>query len=152
MGLLDWLQHWLGGSSASLPSLSEKERRFQGLDVQGVLEAHLAWRKRLEDAIEGRSTEELDLSVLVRDDQCQLGRWIYHEAAKTTLALHPEFARLREAHRRFHLAAGRVVQAFRLKGLHTARELLAGDFDHHSRLIVQNLVELMQKEQGLDLP
>ncbi|MCS7068960.1 MAG: CZB domain-containing protein [Meiothermus sp.] len=130
--------------------MSEKERRFQGLDVQAVLEAHLAWRKRLEDAIEGRSNEELDLSVIVRDDQCQLGRWIYLEAAKTTLALHPEFARLREAHRQFHLVAARVVQTFRLHGFGAAQGLLTGEFDQRSKEIVQSLADLMQKERSLD--
>ncbi|MDW8482059.1 MAG: CZB domain-containing protein [Meiothermus sp.] len=147
MGLLDWLQNWLRGGSAA--GLSEQERRFQGLDIPEVLEAHRAWRRRLEEAVERCQIEELDLSVIVRDDQCRLGQWIYLEAARTTLALHPEFARLREAHRRFHLAAARVVQALRLQGQAAALALLAGEFDQCSKEIVQSLAELVQKEQSL---
>ncbi|GEM88017.1 CZB domain-containing protein [Meiothermus granaticius] len=149
MSITGWLQGWLRGGSPKPLLLSEQERHFQGLDVQAVLEAHLAWRKRLEDAIQGRLEGELDLSVIVRDNVCQLGQWIYGPAKYSLLTAHPEFADLREAHRRFHLTAARVVQTLRLQGLEPARRILEGEFDQHSKAIVQNLALLMEKERSL---
>ncbi|MCV5245159.1 CZB domain-containing protein, partial [Escherichia coli] len=89
----------------------------------GVINAHLQWRKRLEDCIEGTSQEKLDGGVIMLDDQCVLGKWIYGKAARSTLSLHPEFGELREAHRLFHLYASRVVQTFRVRGKEAAREM-----------------------------
>ncbi|RDI95652.1 hypothetical protein DV704_05060 [Meiothermus sp. QL-1] len=148
MGLLDWLRGWRGGNAHPLPALSQEEREFHGLDVQAVLEAHLAWRKRLEAALAGEHPVP-ELSVIVRDDQCTLGQWIHGPAARSTLALHPEFAQLREAHRRFHLCAARVVQVFRLQGLEAAQRLLEGEFNERSKEIVQSLVALMEREKAL---
>ncbi|GEM81978.1 CZB domain-containing protein [Meiothermus hypogaeus] len=150
MNLLDWLRSWGRKQPQEAPKLDEGEQHFLGLDVQAVINAHLAWRKRLEDCILGRSNEELDIGVIMQDNQCLLGQWLYGQAARSTLALHPEFATLREAHRSFHLYAARVVQTLRMRGVEAAQAMLEADFDRLSKDIVFNLAALVHKERTLN--
>lgn len=149
MNLLDWIRTWGRKQPAEAPKLAAEEQNFMGLNIQAVINAHLAWRKRLEDLILGNSSEELDIGVIMQDDLCQLGQWIYGQAARSTLALHPEFAALREAHRAFHLYAARVVQTLRMRGVEAAQAMLEADFDRLSKDIVFNLAALMHKERTL---
>ncbi|MCX7600377.1 MAG: CZB domain-containing protein [Meiothermus sp.] len=149
MKLLDWVRNWGRKRPLEAPKLDAAEQHFMGLDVQAVINAHLAWRKRLEDAILGRSNEELDIGVIAQDNQCLLGQWLYGQAAHSTLALHPEFAALREAHRAFHFYAARVVQTTRTRGVEAAKAMLEADFDRLSKDIVLHLAALMHKERTL---
>ena len=149
MSLLDWIRKWGRNQPTEAPELEAAEQQFMGLDVQAAINAQLAWRKRLEDLILKNSSEELDIDVIMQDDQCQLGLWLYEQAAKSTLALHPEFAALREAHRAFHLHAARVVQALRMGGVEAARGMLEANFDRLFRDIVFYLATLMHKERTL---
>lgn len=149
MNLFDWLRNWGRKQPTEAPKLESEEQHFMGLDVQAVINAHLAWRKRLEDCILGHSNEELDISVIMQDNQCQLGQWLYGQAARSTLALHPEFAALRETHRTFHLYAARVLQTLRMRGVEAARAMLETEFDRLSKDIVFNLAALMHKERTL---
>lgn len=148
MNLLDRIRNWGRKQPTEAPELEAAEQQFMGLDVQAAINAHLAWRKRLEDLVLKNSSEELDIGVIMQDDQCQLGLWLY-ERAKSTLALHPEFAALREAHRAFHLYAARIVQALRMGGVEAARGMLEANFDRLSRDIVFYLATLMHKERTL---
>ncbi|WP_337868448.1 CZB domain-containing protein [Meiothermus sp.] len=149
MNLFDWLRNWGRKQPTEAPKLDAAEQHFMGLDVQAVINAHLAWRKRLEDAILGHSNEELDIGVIMQDNQCLLGQWLYGQAARSTLALHPEFTALRETHRTFHLYAARVVQTLRMRGVEAAQAMLEADFDRLSKDIVFNLAALMHKERTL---
>lgn len=149
MNLLDWLRSWGRKQPVEAPKLEADEKHFLGLDVQAVINAHLAWRKRLEGCILGRSNEELDIGVIMQDNQCVLGQWLYGQAARSTLSLHPEFAMLRESHRSFHLYAARVVQTLRMRGVEAAQAMLESDFDRLSKDIVFNLAALMHKERTL---
>ncbi|MCX8088211.1 MAG: CZB domain-containing protein [Meiothermus ruber] len=149
MNLLDWIRNWGRKQPLEVPKLDAAEQHFVGLDVQAVINTHLAWRKRLEDAILGRSNEELDIGVIMQDNQCLLGQWLYGQAARSTLALHPEFAALREAHRTFHLYTARVVQTLRMRGVEAAQAMLETEFDRLSKDIVFNLAALMHKERTL---
>ncbi|MCS7067863.1 MAG: CZB domain-containing protein [Meiothermus sp.] len=149
MNLFDWLRSWSRKQPPEAPKLEEAEQHFMGLDVQAVINAHLAWRKRLEDCILDRSNEELDIGLVMQDNQCALGQWLYGKAARSTLALHPEFGTLRETHRVFHLYAARIVQTLRMRGVEAAQVMLESEFDRLSKDIVYNLAALMHKERTL---
>ncbi len=79
--------------------------------------------------------------------QCVLGQWLYGQAARSTLSLHPEFGHLREAHRRFHLYTARVVQTLRMRGVAAAQAMLESEFDRLSKDIVFHLASLIHKER-----
>ncbi len=149
MNLLNWLRNWNRKTPSETPQLEESEQHFMGLDIQAVINAHLAWRKRLEDQILGQSQEELDIGVIMQDNQCVLGQWLYGQAARSTLSLHPEFGHLREAHRRFHLYTARVVQTLRMRGVAAAQAMLESEFDRLSKDIVFHLASLIHKERTL---
>ncbi|MCL6528276.1 MAG: CZB domain-containing protein [Thermaceae bacterium] len=150
MNLLSWIKSWNRKEAVEVPRLEDFEQQFMGLDVQAVIDAHLAWRKRLEGQILGTSSDELDLSLIMQDNQCVLGKWLYGQAARSTLALHSEYEALREAHRVFHLYAARVVQTLRMRGKEAAQAMLEADFDRLSKDIVFNLFSLVHKERALD--
>jgi len=74
----------------------------------------------------------VDVRVTERDDQCELGRWIYGEAAH--LRHLPEYEAARQAHAAFHACAAEVVR-LTLAGRHHEAKLAV---DHGGRLRSQS--------------
>ncbi|MCG6553120.1 MAG: CZB domain-containing protein [Candidatus Magnetominusculus sp. LBB02] len=75
------------------------------IDVVIARLKHVQWMYQLELALQKRSII-LDLSTY---DECELGRWLYSDALKTYADI-PEVALLEESHKKFHLAANKVVK------------------------------------------
>ena len=145
MDLLAWYQS-VGKDNTAL-ALDGQVVSFAGLDVLAVIKSHLEWRRRLEEYVDGRG-EILDVSKVVADDVCVLGKWLYYGPQRFTLGLYPEYAELIEAHRRFHLYAGRVVTCYLAKGPAAAKERIQQEFDLYSREIVRLLQALMEREKS----
>ena len=145
MDLLAWYQS-VGTDNTAL-TLDGQEVSFAGLGVLAVIKSHLEWRRRLEEYVDGWG-EILEASKVVADDVCVLGKWLYHGPQRFTLGLYPEYAELIEAHRRFHLYAGRVVTCYLVKGAAAARARIQQEFDGYSREIVRLLQALMEREKG----
>lgn len=78
-----------------------------GLDFMAAIEAHIRWKIRLENYIEGTSTEKLDIAVVGADNMCALGKWIYGEGAKYNG--NPLFEEIRQIHAEFHKGAARII-------------------------------------------
>ncbi|SFM40120.1 methyl-accepting chemotaxis protein [Rugamonas rubra] len=76
----------------------------EGIDVDGIIDAHRQWKVKLRDAIEqgGR----VDVKTLARDDCCALGKWIHADGQR--LRGRASFTALVEQHARFHRVAGQV--------------------------------------------
>lgn len=108
MGLFDWLRRREGGEESPTLTFEEKEKSFEGLDIKGALDAHAKWRERLEDHIEGKSQESLQVGVVACDDGCALGEWIYSVGRKKFGHL-KELEDLRIVHADFHLCAGDIL-------------------------------------------
>jgi len=114
----------------------------QALDIPGAIAAHLAWKKRLEDYLQGDCRDILDPLHVCRDDQCPLGRWIHGLAAQRYGAT-PGFAVLRATHADFHYAAARVVMLAQAHRDDQAREeILRGEFARASVRIQSELAKL----------
>lgn len=79
------------------------------MDIGQVIFAHVNWRKRFFQFLEGR--EQLDADVVEADDQCEFGQWL--RGAGAALKDKPEYASVLEKHREFHRVA---AQAVRLAG------------------------------------
>lgn len=73
-----------------------------------IINAHVRWKERLLAHIEGRSAEKLDPAVIARDDQCQMGKWIYGDGKLFQDT--PQYAQVRAEHARFHQIAANVVR------------------------------------------
>jgi len=79
------------------------------MDIGQVIFAHVNWRKRFYQFLEGH--EQLDADVVEADDQCEFGQWL--RGAGGAYQDRPEYRTVLEKHREFHRVA---AQAVRLAG------------------------------------
>ncbi len=110
MGLIDWFKRLLSGADGAAPAIDEAAADLGGLNFKTAIEAHIKWKARLEDYIQGRSQEDLQVEVVRRDDQCLLGKWIHGSGGERYGAVEA-FAEMQEAHADFHRYAGMVLAA-----------------------------------------
>ena len=94
----------------------------EGIDVDGIIDAHRQWKVRLRDAIESRA--KVDSVTLSRDDCCALGKWIYGEGSQR-LGGRASFSELIERHKRFHAVAGSVGEQINQRRYREAEDALA---------------------------
>ncbi len=116
------------------------------LDVHAAMQAHMAWKQRLEDLLEKVDTRDsLDPLHVCRDDQCQLGKWIHSDAA-AHYATSEAYKTLRTAHADFHQAAAKVIILAQSGDDEQAREVLhTGAFAKASAKVKRELARI-----GLD--
>jgi methyl-accepting chemotaxis protein len=104
--------------------------------------AHIKWKARLIDYINGRSDEKLEVSKVCRDDQCDLGRWIHGDAKRYTLK--PQYKNLREMHAAFHKTVGGIVEKVDEKNIDDAKKLLGGEFSTASKRTLAAIEDMSQ--------
>lgn len=81
-----------------------------GMDVDAAIRNHQDLSERLRGWIEGEGKAPLAAGAVSSDHQCALGKWI-HGGAVLRYAGLAEFGALRDAHARFHICAGNVLNA-----------------------------------------
>lgn len=86
------------------------------MDMRPPLRAHAEWLAQLREYVYGAGTP--DVRLLMRDDQCELGRWIYNDAAHFRHL--PEYEAARQAHASFHAEAAEVVRLMQAGRRHEA--------------------------------
>ena len=111
------------------------------INMYDAMLVHSAWKKRLNEYLEGRSNENLQPANIRVDNLCVLGKWI-HNGGKTRFGHHPEYAKLVEEHAKFHEHAAQVVLAHQLGDTRLAQEILKGSFEEQSRRTVTCLTRL----------
>ncbi len=126
---------WLGLSA------SKKEAIKSEINIMDAITAHIKWKVRLQDYLNGTSQEVLDPMVICRDDQCVLGKWIHGPA---TMHFHDyqEFHQLRADHAQFHFVAGNVVKKVQEHDRDGANRLMENEYAHTSRKVIQALNDL----------
>ena len=83
--------------------------------------AHSRWKTRFQRLI-ASPDEQLDLKAIAKDDQCELGKWIWGEgAAHAGLG---EYDHLKACHARFHQAAAAVARQIYAGSPAEAQEML----------------------------
>lgn len=122
MGLLSWFKALASGKEADDPVGEAADPKgvdapvgedpdsgvIAGLDFKGAINAHMAWKVRLEKCINGGNEEKLEVDVVSRDDKCVLGKWINGVGGEKFGTLR-EFQEMKMEHMRFHLCAGDVL-------------------------------------------
>ena len=78
------------------------------MDFDAEIIKHLQWRTMVESLFRDRERAFVSPSVIIQDDKCQLGKWIYSTASKV-YEKYPAFKTLIEVHRDFHLKAGTIM-------------------------------------------
>jgi len=133
--MLEALGGWLGLTAG------KKEEIKQEISIMDAITAHIKWKVRLQDYLNGTSTEQLDPMVICRDDQCALGKWIHGPALKH-FHEHQAFHKLRADHAQFHFVAGTVVKKAQENDRTGANALMENDYAHASHKVVQALNDL----------
>jgi hypothetical protein len=120
---------------------SEPEEITQVINMYDAMLAHAAWKKRLNEYLEGRSRESLEPSNIRVDHACMLGKWI-HSDGKAQFGDQPAFVKLVEEHAKFHQHAAKVIEAHQYGDTSLAQEILTGIFEEQSRRTVTCLTRL----------
>jgi hypothetical protein len=115
-----------------------------GLDFNTAIDAHMQWKIRLKDAIDGGKKSVLVATEVARDDLCVLGRWIHGDGGKQHGHL-PQFSALKEQHAEFHAHAASVVAEAKAGNTEEARRLLAGAYARSSEAVKHYLIRLYLK-------
>ena len=127
------------------PRQLEKSAATVGLNFDGVLQAHLAWKQKLRDFMAGKG-DALNPAVVERDDKCELGCWIHGDGR--VLERNATFGKLRDAHARFHTSAANIVR-FHLAGdTRSAVTALGGDFSKFTNETVRALRQLREEHEN----
>lgn len=128
-------------------TLSQLDEIRSEINLYDAIQAHSAWKKRLIDYLEGRSTEDLQPHNICVDNRCELGKWI-HGPGKVRLGEQSLFQQLVEEHAKFHYHASKVVEAHQAGDATLAQKILAGSFAEQSRSTVNCLVRLNAIVEG----
>jgi hypothetical protein len=150
MGILSWLKSiGSGGGEAAAPLQFEAdEQHFHGLDMKAAIEAHIAWKTRLEAQIRGDAGEKLEVGVVAADSNCALGKWI-HGDGKKEFGQMPEFEQLRAVHAEFHLCAGSILSDAHNGDKDSAAASLKSALRRNSDTVQLALVRLYAKAKGV---
>ncbi len=105
-----------------------------------AIEAHLEWKKRLLDHIDGDL--RLDPQVVGSDVECMLGKWIIENAE--TYGELPLFQKLQDEHIAFHRYAEEVALAALNNEDERAHALLHAEYNIMSKAIVRTLARMRQ--------
>lgn len=148
MGMLDWFRGVASGRNekdAAVPAGAageEKGTEIGGLDFKSAVDAHMKWKKRLEDYISGTSQESLEVGTISRDYQCVLGKWIYGEGSER-FGYSETFFDMKAHHTLFHRSAGEVLAAAQAGDKDRALQLLyKGDYARASERVKRYLAKL----------
>jgi len=157
MGLLNWFKALASGKDDDASDSEDGEvavgtadddadsGKIAGLDFKSAIDAHMAWKVRLEKCMAGHDDQNLKVDDASRDDHCTLGKWIYGTGGDQFGHLR-EFQELKMEHMRFHLAAGDVLSCCLTGDKEGASDKLKmGDYPRASARVKQHLSKLYVK-------
>jgi hypothetical protein len=136
-------------ASASQMGLDAKSANaiLAEIDIDTAIAAHENWKLRLQNYLNGNSTENLQADIVCQDDRCDLGKWL-HGPGGQRLGKYPAFTVLVARHKYFHLQASNVVALAQANNKEQATKTLEGSYRHASTQVVLLLKEL---KRGLGL-
>lgn len=115
------------------------------MNFDDAIAAHIKWKVRLAQFIDGTSQERLLSATVAQDDLCELGQWLRGEGAR--YASLPHYRELIEKHAHFHRCAAEVVRKVENRDRAGAKVALGGAFAAASKETVQAIMAL-KKEAG----
>jgi hypothetical protein len=146
MSALDWFKRMMGQKADEAapppPPPADASMEVAGLNFMTAIEAHIKWKSRLENYIQGTSTEDLKVETVCRDDQCPLGKWIYSTGGERFGTI-DTFGDMKGQHALFHQCAGRIVETAQAGRKDEAMRLLQyGDYVRASEQVKRLLAKL----------
>ncbi|PWB39399.1 MAG: hypothetical protein C3F19_16035 [Rhodocyclales bacterium] len=144
MSALDWFKRMMGqkADEAAPPPPADASMEVAGLNFMTAIEAHIKWKSRLENYIQGTSSEDLKVETVCRDDQCPLGKWIYSTGGQRFGSI-DTFGEMKGQHALFHQCAGRILETAQTGQKDEAMRLLQyGDYVRASEQVKRLLAKL----------
>jgi hypothetical protein len=117
------------------------------MNFEDAIAAHIKWKVRLSQFIDGSSTEKLSSTTVCKDNLCDLGKWIYGDGAKYKTA--PHYQDLVKKHANFHVCAADVVKKVEVGDKSAAKGLLGAAFATASKETVAAIMELKKEASKL---
>ena len=111
------------------------------IDIDTAISAHENWKLRLQNYLNGNSTETLLPEIVCLDDRCDLGKWL-HGPGGQRLGRYPAFSVLVARHKYFHVQASNVVALAQTDQKDKAIQALDGSYKYASSQVVLLLKEL----------
>jgi len=108
-----------------------------------AIQAHSNWKLRLAAQLRGTAQEKIDVRSLVRDNVCELGKWLHGEGRAHSS--HPKFRELVGAHADFHRSAAEIAAMIERGRGPEAEAMLnspESEFGKNSRHVVAILMAL----------
>ena len=109
------------------------------MDFDDAIAAHITWKVRLSQFIEGTRSDSISSADVEQDNRCDLGKWIHGEGAAFKAA--PHYQDLVEKHAHFHKCAAEVVRKVE-SGDRDGARLALRDLAGVSRETVAAIMEL----------
>ncbi len=111
-------------------------------DVASIIQAHHAWKMRIQSVINGTSDEVFDIEMIAKDNVCVVGRWLYG-AGTETMSDSQEFQDLLSKHKDVHTCAAHCLQlAYNGKKEEANKDLLQGNYSVALSEVMKALVAL----------
>lgn len=111
-------------------------------DVASVIQAHHAWKRRIQSVINGTSDEVFDIELIAKDDLCVVGCWLYG-AGKETMSHNQEYQNLLSKHKDVHLCAAHCLQlAYNGQKEEASKDLRQGNYSRALSEVMKALVAL----------
>lgn len=111
------------------------------MDLDSAFEKHGVWIEQFCTAIFDRNS--LNAGTYDKDDNCELGKWLYGEGKKQYGKLNT-YNNLISNHAEFHKVAMKVAQSINAKDYKSAEELLGenGEYVLASQAVHQAIIKL----------
>jgi hypothetical protein len=113
------------------------------MNFDDAIAAHIKWKVRLTQFIDGTGSEQLKSDTVCKDNLCDLGKWIYGEGGQ--FSSKPRYKDLVSKHAHFHRCAADVVKKVETNDKPGAKSLLAGPFAVASKDTVTAIMELKKE-------
>lgn len=113
------------------------------MNFDDAVTAHIKWKMRLSQFIDGTSTEKLESATVCKDNLCDLGKWIYGEGAKYKAV--PSYKNLVTLHANFHKCAADVLKKVEAGDKPAAKSILSGPFVGASKDTVNAIMQLKKE-------
>jgi hypothetical protein len=111
------------------------------IDLDTAIASHENWKLRLQNILDGKSSEVLHPETICLDNHCDLGQWL-HGPGGQKLGRYPAFQILIARHKNFHVQASTVVALAQSGDVEKARQTMEAPYWHASHQVVLLLKQL----------
>jgi methyl-accepting chemotaxis protein len=94
------------------------------MDLNQAIEKHVEWKLKFRGAIANQET--MDAETILKDNCCELGRWLHGEA-RTQFVNLASYLECVGKHAAFHVEAGKIAGIINSRRFSDAETMLAAD-------------------------